>query len=85
MHSCVGNGGFAVCRLKTVIAARLADTSVPESRLYPHAGNLSYLNESQVPQQLRVANPVLVKHSPNLADFCTSNTSMSILHFNTFL
>lgn len=84
MHSCVGNGGFAACRLQTVITAQLADTSVPESRLYPHAGNLSYLNGSQVPQQLCVASPVLAKHSPNLVDFCTSNMLMSIIHFNTF-
>lgn len=69
MHSCVGNGGFAACRLQTVITVWLADTSVPESRLYPHAETPSYPHGSQAPQQLPAAGPVLVKHSPNLADF----------------
>lgn len=85
MHSCVGNGGFAARRLQTVITAWLADTSVPESRLSPHAEKNSYPKRSRVPHQLLAAGPVLVKHSPDLADLAQgSNVLTSILPFNTF-
>lgn len=54
---------------------------MPKSRLSPHAEHLSYPDRSWVLKQLPAAALVLVKHSPNLADFSTgSNMLMSILH-----